>query len=221
MAVGSPDPDNPAAGHVLASLAASPMDTLQDRVALQASDPGAASESPVSAIFWSAILGGAVVSVAVALTLSALGVGIGLAAASPWPYHGLSPKGFTIATAIWLIVVQWFSAAAGGYLTGRLRTKWVGLHTHEVFFRDTAHGFITWAVATLFGAVVLGSAVSSLFGVGGDATATALGSSDAQPDVTAAAAATVAIYTALSLIVGAFMACVAAAVGGRQRDQHP
>ncbi len=26
-------------------------------------------------------------------------------------------------------------------MTGRLRTRWVGIHTDEVFFRDTAHGF--------------------------------------------------------------------------------
>lgn len=90
------------------------MDTLHNRLAQQGSDVGAASESSVSAVSWSAILGGAAVSAAVALTLSALGFGIGLAASSPWPYHGLSPKSFTIAAAIWLVVVQWLSAAAGG-----------------------------------------------------------------------------------------------------------
>jgi hypothetical protein len=65
-------------------------------------------------------------------------------------------------TAIWLIIVQWVSSGLGGYLTGRLRTKWVGVHTHEVFFRDTAHGFLTWAVAAVIGAAVLASTVSSL-----------------------------------------------------------
>jgi hypothetical protein len=162
-----------------------------------------------------------VVSAATTLTLSALGFGIGLAASSPWPYHGLSPKSFTIATAIWLVVVQWLSSAAGGYLTGRLRTKWVGVHTHEVFFRDTAHGFITWAAGTLIGAVVLSSAVSSLLGLGADAAAGATGSADVQMGVSQGAAATAAIYMALSMIVGAFIACISAALGGHQRDQHP
>jgi hypothetical protein len=41
--------------------------------------------------------------------------------------------------------VQWLSSGLGGYLTGRLRTKWVGIHTDETFFRDTAHGFMAWA----------------------------------------------------------------------------
>lgn len=34
--------------------------------------------------------------------------------------------------------------------SGRLRTKRVGLHTDEVFFRDTAHGFLSWAAALFF-----------------------------------------------------------------------
>jgi hypothetical protein len=194
------------------------MDILHDAVARQRTDAGTASESPVSAVSWPAIVGGAVVAAATALTLSALGLGVGLVAVSPWPYHGISPKTFTIATAIWLVVVQWLSSAAGGYLTGRLRTKWVGTHTHEVFFRDTAHGFITWAVSTLIGAILLGSAASSLAGSGVDAAAMA-GSSVTQPGEGAAGSA--AIYTALSMMVGAFIACVAAALGGLQRDQHP
>jgi hypothetical protein len=65
-------------------------------------------------------------------------------------------------TAIWLIVVQWVSSLLGGYMTGRLRTKWVGTHTHEVFFRDTAHGFVTWALATVIGAALLASAVGTI-----------------------------------------------------------
>ena len=43
-------------------------------------------------------------------------------------------------------------SSIGGYLAARLRTRWVGLHTNEVFFRDTAHGFIAWAFATLLSA---------------------------------------------------------------------
>lgn len=54
----------------------------------------------------------------------------------------------------------------GGHLAGRLRTKSVGVHDHEVFFRDTAHGFVTWAVATGVVAIVLASSLSSLVGAG-------------------------------------------------------
>src|SRR6202021_2174972 len=64
-----------------------------------------------------------------------------------------------------LIVVQWLSSALGGFVTGRLRTKWTGLHTHEVFFRDTAHGFLAWAAASVLGALLFASVTAS--GVGG------------------------------------------------------
>ncbi len=99
------------------------------------------------------------------MILLALGSGFGLASVSPWPNSGLSATTFTIMAAIWLIIVQWVSAALGGYLTGRLRTNWAGVHTHEVFFRDTANGFLGWAVAAVVGAAVLASAASSLVGI--------------------------------------------------------
>jgi hypothetical protein len=119
-------------------------------------------ESLASAVSWQAILGGAVVAVATTIILLALGVGLGFSSISPWPNAGASVTTFSIAAGIWLIVVQWLSSATGGFVTGRLRTKWVRIHNHEVFFRDTAHGFVTWAVATLFGAAVLASVMSSV-----------------------------------------------------------
>jgi hypothetical protein len=85
---------------------------------------------------------------------------------SPWASESSSATTFAVSTAIWLILVQWISAGVGGYLTGRLRTKWAGIHTNEVYFRDTAHGFVAWALATLFVAAVLGSAVSSTIHAG-------------------------------------------------------
>ena len=104
--------------------------------------------------------------------LLALGSGFGLASVSPWSNTGASATTFTVMTAIWLIVVQWVSSGLGGYLTGRLRTKWVGVHTHEVFFRDTANGFLAWAVAAVIGAAFLASAASSLLGGGTHVAAT-------------------------------------------------
>ena len=70
-------------------------------------------------------------------------------------------------------MTQWISAALGGYIAGRLRTKWTGTHTHEVFFRDTAHGLITWSVATVFVAWVIAGSASSALGGGMRAAAEA------------------------------------------------
>ena len=120
----------------------------------------------VAAASWPAILAGAFVAIATSLVLFALGSGFGLAVISPWPGRGVSAAAFTINAAIWLIVIQWLSAALGGYIAGRLRTKWVGTHTHEVFFRDTAHGLVTWSVATVVVALVLAGSAASMIGGG-------------------------------------------------------
>ncbi len=93
---------------------------------------GIAEESSTSAICWQAIIGGAVAAASASLVLLALGAGLGLSSVSAWPNEGLSAKAFTIGAGIWLIVVQWLSSGLGGYMTGRLRTKWVRTHTHEV-----------------------------------------------------------------------------------------
>jgi hypothetical protein len=290
-------------------------------------------ESSKSAVSWGAIIAGAVVAAAVSLILLALASGLGLASVSPWPNSGASLTTFSVMTAIGLIVVQWVASGFGGYVTGRLRTKWTGTHTHEVFFRDTAHGFIMWALSTVLVASLLASAATSLVGAGahgaamvasgaaaggagaaGSAMSNSSGSSagtlspvgsvspynvdtlfrSAQPnanggasnadargeatrilarsltsgDVAAAdrtylaqlvaartgvsdtdaqkrvddtiaqvqadetkarqaadtarkASAATSIFTALSMVIGAFIACLAAALGGQLRDEHP
>ena len=119
-----------------------------------------------SAASWTAILAGATVAVSLSLVLLTLGAGLGFASISPWSDHGLSAKAVTVTGTIWLIVTQWLSAAAGGYVAGRLRQRWLATHTHEVFFRDTAHGLVTWGVATLFVAAVLAGSFTGLIGGG-------------------------------------------------------
>jgi hypothetical protein len=128
-----------------------------------------AAESSKSAVSWAAILSGAVVAAATSLLLFVLATGLGLTAVSPWPDGGASAGTLAGMTAIAFIMIQWISASVGGYITGRLRLKWVGLHTHEVFFRDTAHGFITWAVATLLIGSTLAAGAASLIGMGAHA----------------------------------------------------
>ena len=122
-----------------------------------------------SAASWPSIIAGAFVAAASTVILVALGSGIGFASISPWPDRGVSVTSFAVTTAIWLIVTQWISAALGGYIAGRLRTRWIGTHPHEVFFRDTAHGLITWAVATILVVCVGASSFMSAAGAAGRA----------------------------------------------------
>jgi hypothetical protein len=269
-----------------------------------------------SAASWPSIIAGAFVAASATLILVTLGSGIGLASISPWHNHGVTVTTFAVTGAIWLILTQWISAGLGGYIAGRLRTRWVGTHTHEVFFRDTAHGFITWAVATVLLAAVLSSSIMSGAGTAGRAVAdvaaagtqgamqssgapgspvsaysvdklfrtagagggalstdprletghivanalvdgnipdadraylvdqvaarTGISKADAQTrvdgfiatvtqaqaklktdaDAARKAAAQTSIFLALSMLVGAFIASVAAALGGRLRDEH-
>ena len=251
-----------------------------------ATSAGATVESSHSAVSWPAIFAGAAVAFAFGFTLLALGAGVGLASVSP--YGGASAAAFTASAAVWLIVVQWLSSALGGFVTGRLRTKWTNLHTDEVMFRDTAHGLLSWAVAVGLGAAVLGitaSVVSAVnrdasdqghvsyyademfrstrttdtvdakkeagrilmtaAGAGGvsDADKTYLGElvqsragvpaaeagrrvdavlTQAKADTEKArkTASAASVYTFFSLMIGAFIACVAGAIGGRQRDLY-
>jgi hypothetical protein len=244
-------------------------------------------EATRSAVNWAPVLAGAAVAIATTLILLSLGSGLGFAAASPWPGSGPTATTFAVGAGIWLIVMQWLSSFMGGYITGRLRTKWTGVHEHEVFFRDTAHGLLAWAMATaIVGAVALsvtasaaGTAASAaassvgyvtdtllrtthprsdvsgaavrgeiarLLSRGGDlqaddksylasqvAAQTGLSPQEAQQRVDTAvislrqsadkarkASAALGIFTALSMLIGAFIASVAAAYGGQLRDKH-
>jgi hypothetical protein len=115
-----------------------------------------------TAVSWPAIAAGAVAAAALALVLIAFGAGLGLSAVSPWSDSGISASSFKTGSGIYLVVVAVMSSAIGGYLAARLRTKWVGVHNHEAFFRDTAHGFLAWAFATLLSASALSSATAYL-----------------------------------------------------------
>ena len=265
--------------------------------------PHTTTESARSAVSWGAIIAGAVVAAAVSLILLALAAGLGLASVSPWPSSGASLKTFSVMTAVAIIVVQWLASAVGGYITGRLRTKWTGTHTHEVFFRDTAHGFIAWALSTVVVVGLLASAAGNLAQSAGNAAASTVGTvspyfvdtlfrsehpdsntpassgdargeatrilgrvlstgdvpasdraylarsvaartglseSDAQKrvddtisqvqasetkareaaDAARKASSAASLFTALSMAIGAFIASVSAALGGRLRDEH-
>jgi formate/nitrite transporter FocA (FNT family) len=113
-------------------------------------------------VSWGAVIAGAFAAAALSLTLLALGAGFGLLTVSPWSH--VRTTSLEAAAIIWLIVIQIVASGIGGYIAGRLRTKWVAVHSHEVYFRDTAHGFIAWAVAVVISAAFLGPAATAMVG---------------------------------------------------------
>lgn len=139
------------------------------------SDRPAATESRVSAVSWAAIIAGAVVATATTFALMVLGSALGLTVLSPWSQASAVATTFAISSAIWIIVMQWVSAALGGYIAGRMRTRWTDIHTDEVFFRDTAHGFLAWCLSTLIVACIAISAATGAASKAVEATATVAG----------------------------------------------
>lgn len=140
-----------------------------------------------SAVSWGAIIAGAAAAASLSLILLILGVGLGLSSVSPWASAGVSATTFGLSTILWLTLTQLLASSLGGYLAGRLRIKWTDAHTDEVYFRDTAHGFLAWAIASLATAALLGSAIGSILGGGVQAgvagmTGPAVGSAGASMD---------------------------------------
>lgn len=132
--------------------------------------PAAGAEGP-PAVSWGAVLAGAAGAAALSLVLLILGTGLGLSVVSPWAQDGVRAATFGAGTIAWITLTQVAASALGGYLAGRLRSRWVGTQHDEVYFRDTAHGFLAWALSSLAAAALLGSAIGGIVGAGGKAVA--------------------------------------------------
>jgi hypothetical protein len=129
----------------------------------------------VSAVSWAAVFAGATAGAALSLILLMLGVGLGLSSLTPWQAQGAGAAAVGVSTIAWITLTQLAASGMGGYLAGRLRTRWTGTDPDEVYFRDTAHGFLAWATASLATAAFLTSAISAVLGTGLQAGGAAAG----------------------------------------------
>jgi hypothetical protein len=107
-----------------------------------------------SYVEWGPILAGAIAASALSFLLLTFGSAIGLSLTSPWPSSGARLWVVALAVGWWAVAVQIASFAAGGYLAGRMRSRWAE-SSEESDFRDSAHGFMVWAVGVLFGGLLL------------------------------------------------------------------
>jgi hypothetical protein len=135
-------------------------------------NPAKIGDAHTSGVSWGAVIAGATAGAAISLILLMLGLGLGLSAVSPWSYHD---SAITASTIGWLIFMEIFASGLGGYLAGRLRVKWAGVHKDEVHFRDTAHGLLAWAFATL---VMVGLVAGGIQAILGDAAGVAAGAGE-------------------------------------------
>src|SRR5674476_1672458 len=140
------------------------------------------TRADASAVSWGAIVAGAAAAAALSLILLMLGTGLELSSVSPLAHNGVSAATFGVSTILWVTFTQLVASAMGGYLAGRLRTKWVEVHPDEVHFRDTAHGFLAWAIASLATAALLTSVIGTIVSGGIQAGASVAGSGIVKSD---------------------------------------
>jgi hypothetical protein len=146
-------------------------------------------ESAVSAVSWAAVFAGAVIAAALSLALFAGGTGLGFLSVSPWGDEGMSAPAVGIGVIAWMLFTQIVAYGIAGYVAGRLRTKWVDVHSDEIYFRDTAHGFLVWALSAVVSAVLLGASIATLASGIAKTGASAAAGAGAAATATAAAAA--------------------------------
>lgn len=174
------------------------------------------TDTAVNAVSWPAVFAGAVAAAALSLVLLVLGVGLGLSVASPWTATDPTAEPLSGATVAWIFFTAFAASGLGGYMAGRLRTRWPGTQLDEVYFRDTAHGFLAWGVATLLTAAALTGVIGTILGTSEPQSveATVAQITDEQRRNTAKAS----LWIFASLLVGAFTASWLATYGGRRRD---
>jgi hypothetical protein len=129
----------------------------------------------LSFVEWGAVLAGAVLAAAISFVLLTFGAAIGLSATSPWPNSGLSAKVVASLAVFWAMAQQIGSIMLGGYVAGRMRSRW---HEpgHEAEFRDGLHGALVWAVAVLISAFLVFMTAGIAASTGADIAGKAAGS---------------------------------------------
>jgi MFS family permease len=165
---------------------------------------------------WGAVWGGSVVAIATSTVLGQFGGTAGLALGEPVLANG-EPSWQVLVASLWLFLTALASSAGGGYIAGRMRSRWGDAAKSEVEFRDGAHGLAVWAVSTL--------AVAAVTALG--AALAAIGAEAAQPDDIPANIAeymqTVTVVygfaTGAAGALGAGAAWWFASLGGSHRDE--
>ncbi len=175
--------------------------TTSAYVSPEAIPPRAATLLDQHAVSWAAIFAGALTAAVMSLLLFILGIGLGLSSISVWSGQGADGSTIGWAAVSWFAFTQLASAGMGGYIAGRLRTRWEGVHTDEVYFRDTAHGFLAWSFATLLMVALMGSVAGSAI-VGSVKAAGAVASGATSLGAAAIGATGTAAASAVSGIAG-------------------
>ena len=113
-------------------------------------------------------MAGAVLAAALSFVFLTFGAAIGLSTTSPWADSGVSVKTLATIAVFFAMVQQIGSFMAGGYVAGRMRSRWGETNKDEVEFRDGLHGGLVWAVGVAIGAALFLSTAGSAAKTGAD-----------------------------------------------------
>jgi hypothetical protein len=132
---------------------------------VETSQPTAALplEAPTIFLSWRAVIAGALVAAALSLVLITFGSAIGLSVASTAPTWRDTSSTLAMLSGLYLLLTSVVSFGCGGYVAGRLRTRWTGtLHNEFVEFRDGTHGLVSWALAVVISGIAAAIIASSI-----------------------------------------------------------
>jgi len=128
-----------------------------------------ASTGGASFVEWGAVLAGAFLAAAISFVLLTFGTAIGLSAVSPWPNSGAPAKLIATLAVLWAMMQQIGAFMVGGYVAGRMRSRWHEPTQHEVEFRDGLHGGLVWAVGIVIGTALVMATAGAAAKTGADA----------------------------------------------------
>src|SRR5829696_9692702 len=122
-----------------------------------------AFEPPIHYVEWTPVIAGAIAASALSFVLFTFGSSLGIALASSSPSWRDASVALAMLSGLYIILVTIASFGFGGYIAGRLRSRWVAsADADEVEFRDGLHGLLVWALAVALGALLASAAATTV-----------------------------------------------------------
>src|SRR5215207_6321150 len=120
-------------------------------------------ETPARYVEWTPVIAGAIAAAALSFVLFTFGSSLGIALASSSPSWRDASVALAVLSGLYLVLVTIASFGFGGYIAGRLRSRWAAsTDTDEVEFRDSIHGLLVWALAVALGALLAAAAAAAV-----------------------------------------------------------
>ena len=164
------------------------------------------------------VVAGTAIALAMTVVLTQFATAIGYTDDAPLRGEGFIASWGVVLVGVWILLTQFVSSVAGGYVTGRLRTVTNAYKPHEVEVRDGMHGLATWALSTLivFAGIGIISATGGSMLIADQTTNADVVLTNAEQNVGIVFAF---IHGAMSLVAGV-LSWWAATIAGDHRDNQ-